>query len=69
MPPRVAFALGRALGPAVARNRLRRRLRALLGAMTIPGGLYLVGAQPAAVQRTASELAFDLQRLVASVAG
>ena len=28
-PPRVAYALGRAVGPAVVRNRLRRRLRAL----------------------------------------
>ena len=30
-PPRIAFAIGRAVGPAVVRNRLRRRLRALAG--------------------------------------
>ena len=29
-PPWVAFAIGRAVGPAVVRNRLRRRLRAVL---------------------------------------
>jgi ribonuclease P protein component len=29
-PPRVAFAIGRAAGHATTRNRLRRRLRALL---------------------------------------
>src|SRR5882724_3020742 len=29
-PPRVAFAVGRSVGPAVARNRVRRRLREAL---------------------------------------
>ena len=32
VPPRVAFAIGRVVGTAVRRNRLRRRLRAILGA-------------------------------------
>ena len=68
-PPRVAYALGRAIGPAVVRNRLRRQLRELLAASTLPPGLYLLGAQPAAAQRSRVELEFDLQRLVASVAG
>jgi len=67
MPPRVAYALGRAIGPAVVRNRLRRQLRALLDAAALPPGLYLIGAQPVAAQRSRSELAFDLQRLVASL--
>ena len=68
-PPRVAYALGRAIGPAVVRNRLRRRLRALVASASLPPGLYLLGAQPAAVQRSRDELAFDLQRLVSSVGG
>ena len=68
-PPRVAYALGRAIGPAVVRNRLRRRLRALLAATTLPPGFYLIGAQPIAAQRSTSELEFDLGRLVASVGG
>ena len=57
-PPRVAFALGRALGPAVVRNRLRRRLRALLSVAPPPPGLYLVGARPDAVARSFVELQF-----------
>jgi len=53
----------------VVRNRLRRQLRALLGASMLPPGLYLIGAKPVAAQRSGSELAFDLQRLVASLRG
>ena len=68
-PPRVAYALGRAIGPAVARNRLRRRLRAMLSTIELPPGLYLIGAQPIAAQRSTSELEFDLVKLVASVGG
>lgn len=69
MPPRVAYALGRAIGPAVVRNRLRRRLQALLAASSLPAGLYLIGAQPAAARRSFVELEFDLRQLVASVRG
>jgi ribonuclease P protein component len=65
----VAYALGRAIGPAVVRNRLRRQLRALLAGATLPPGLYLIGAQPAAAQRSRDELEFDLGRLVVSVGG
>ncbi len=67
MPPRVAYALGRAIGPAVVRNRLRRQLRALLAGETLPPGLYLIGAQPGAARRSAGELAFDLSHLLVSV--
>ena len=66
-PPRVAFALGRALGPAVVRNRLRRRLRVLLSASSLPAGLYLVGATPAAVERSFDALRTDLSRLLQSI--
>jgi ribonuclease P protein component len=69
MPPRVAYALGRAIGPAVVRNRLRRQLQALVGDSSLPAGLYLIGAQPAAARRSFVELAFDLRQLVASVRG
>jgi len=65
----VAYALGRAVGPAVVRNRLRRQLRALLTESSLPPGLYLIGAQAAAAQRSRDELVFDLDRLVASVLG
>jgi RNase P protein component len=63
----VAYALGRAIGPAVVRNRLRRQLQALVGASSLPAGLYLIGAQPGAARRSSVELEFDLRRLVASV--
>jgi ribonuclease P protein component len=45
-PPRVAYAIGRRAGGAVVRNRIRRRLRAIIrevGAELVPGA-YLVGA-------------------------
>jgi ribonuclease P protein component len=63
-PPRVAFALGRTLGPAVARNRVRRRLRVLLSCAALPPGLYLIGAQPAAAERSFAELQFDVTTLI-----
>jgi RNase P protein component len=65
----VAYALGRAIGPAVVRNRLRRQLRAMLDGSSLPPGLYLIGARPSATQRSSSELAFDVSHLVASVGG
>ena len=68
-PPRVAYALGRAIGPAVVRNRLRRRLRAMLSTIELPPGVYLIGAKPIAAQRSRSELEFDLLQIVASVGG
>jgi RNase P protein component len=63
----VAYALGRAIGPAVVRNRLRRRLRVLIDDVSLPPGLYLIGAQPDAAQRSGSELAFDLVHLAGSI--
>lgn len=57
----VAYAIGTAVGPAVVRNRLRRRLRVLMTeldhANALPGGQYLVGATPAA-----APLGFDQLR-------
>ena len=45
-PPRVAYAVGRQAGGAVARNKIRRRLRAATRAHAQelePGRAYLVG--------------------------
>ena len=68
-PPRVAFALGRALGPAVDRNRVRRQLRAMLQAASsagrLPAGVYLFGARPTAASRSSVELEFDLTAILA----
>jgi ribonuclease P protein component len=43
-PPRVAFAIGRRVGPAVARNRIRRQLRAVVNELAagLAPGAYLV---------------------------
>lgn len=68
MPPRVAFAIGRAVGPAVVRNRLRRRLRAILRASTVPPGWLLIGARPDAATRTFGELDRELRDLLSSLA-
>lgn len=47
-PARVAFAIGRRVGGAVVRNRLRRRLRAIVVDAAPPPGAYLVSAAPEA---------------------
>jgi ribonuclease P protein component len=55
----VAYAIGRAYGSAVRRNRLRRRLRALLAEADrrtpLPPGVMLIGPH----RRVVNELTFD----------
>jgi ribonuclease P protein component len=63
----VAFAISRAVGGAVSRNRLRRRLRPLLAASDLPAGWYLVGAQPEAVRLAAAPFAAAVAALVSRV--
>lgn len=57
-PPKVAYAVGRRVGSAVRRNRLRRRLRAVVAdlAPDMRPGAYLVGAAPAAADLPFGEL-------------
>jgi ribonuclease P protein component len=52
----VAFAIGRRVGGAVVRNRLRRRLRELARASSLPGGAWLVSAAPGAATASFAEL-------------
>jgi ribonuclease P protein component len=68
--PMVGFALGRSFGPAVARNRLRRQLRALLAERSevLPAGVFVFGASPRARDISPSDLASQVDRLVALVA-
>ena len=64
-PPRVAFAVGRRVGSAVARNRVRRQLRAVVAdlAPDLAAGAYLVA------YRGASGAPFEeLRRQVAAAA-
>jgi ribonuclease P protein component len=69
VPPRVAYALGRSVGSAPVRNRLRRRLRAAIherAALLAPGS-YLVGAGPGAVTMSPDELRGAVAELLRGV--
>src|SRR5581483_294264 len=54
--PRAAYAIGRHIGGAVQRNRLRRRLRAVMAGAELAPGAYLVGASVEAADLSAKEL-------------
>jgi ribonuclease P protein component len=63
--PAVAFAIGRPVGSAVDRNRLRRRLRSVLADVAPAPGTYLVSAGPAASTLSHQELRALIQEGVA----
>jgi ribonuclease P protein component len=66
-PPRVAYAVGRGVGGAVVRNRVRRRLRAATRAHAaefVPGRAYLIGAGPAAASTSYATLSVSLHDAV-----
>ncbi len=73
-PPRVAFAVGRPVGNAVTRNRVKRRLRAAVTAVDlaaqqgshpgIGGGAWLFRARPDAAERSYDRLRDDLDQAV-----
>ncbi len=65
--PRVAFAISRAVGNAVTRNLLRRRLRAIVAELDLPAGVYLIGCRPAASELTFEQIASTLERLPGKV--
>ena len=67
-PPRVAYTIGRRVGPAVVRNRLRRRLRMLMreAAPRLRPGAYMIGASPEATSLTFSELEVLVSRIIKS---
>ena len=66
-PPKVGFIVSRAVGPAVVRNRVRRRLRHLAAGylQSLPGGSLLVlRANPPAATASQANLAADLGLVV-----
>jgi ribonuclease P protein component len=70
---RVAYSVGRKVGPAVRRNKIRRRLRMVMGALARSGslapGAYLVSAGPGAGQIPFAELTGTVARLVDRISG
>lgn len=69
-PPRLAFAIGRPVGNAVVRNRLRRRFRALFTELApeLRPGTYLVSAGPAAAPLDYGDLRRTLWTALAELA-
>ncbi len=71
-PPRVGFTASRKVGNAVARNRARRRLRAVadavLPAAGKPGTDYVLIARAGTLTRDFPDLVADLQAALARVA-
>ena len=68
-PPRLAYAVGRRVGSAVVRNRVRRRLRAAAFAHRAelqPGAAYLIGATPAAATAPYGEIETAVGELLAA---
>jgi ribonuclease P protein component len=69
VPLRVAFAVGRSVGPATRRNRLRRQLRAIVASLAADVGLrqgwLLIGAKPAVNKHTFASLHSEVAGLLA----
>jgi ribonuclease P protein component len=61
-PPKVAFAVGRQVGKAVRRNRVRRQLRSIMRELVarpetpVGPGTYLVSARPGVTTLSYQEL-------------
>jgi ribonuclease P protein component len=70
--PRVGLVVGRAVGPAVVRNQVKRRLRHVLrsrlGSLP-PGSFLVVRALPAAATAGSAVLAADIDKALARVLG
>ncbi len=66
----VAFAIGRKFGPAVHRNRARRRVQAVLRSpdLSIAPGAYLFTCQRDVMTMPFDDLSSDVQRCVAACA-
>ena len=67
-PPRAGFVVSKAVGGAVQRNRVKRRLRHLVRARIDnlpPGAMLVVRALPAAAERSYAELGADLDGALA----
>ena len=70
-PPRIAYAIGRKVGGAVERNRLRRRLREIVRqlAPSLRPGAYLIGVTPGVTKLSVGELRTTVTRAIENVGG
>jgi ribonuclease P protein component len=66
---RVAYAVGRRVGPAVVRNRVRRRLRAITAGLDLASGAYLVTAGPETASLEFRDLQNHLTQAAANAVG
>jgi ribonuclease P protein component len=69
-PPKIGFTVSRAVGPAVVRNRVKRRLRHLAAGylQSLPAGSLLVlRANPPAATASQVDLAAELGLVVRSL--
>ena len=68
----MAYAIGRAYGPAVRRNRLRRRLREILREIDrrepLPPGILMIGVRPESTELTFDQLRREVRDLVSQLA-
>ena len=67
---RVGLVVSKAVGGAVVRTRVKRRLRAVLSdrlAVLPPGSLLVVRANPAAAEASSAELARSVDRVLERV--
>ncbi len=73
MGRRIAYALSKRVGSAVQRNRVRRRLRAIMAEIirndpaSVPMGAMLVTAGPAVAERSYDELRIAMVALFAGL--
>lgn len=65
---RVAYAVGRNVGGAVQRNRLRRRLRAVVNDLDLEPGAYLLAAGPKACELGFEELKVTVAKAMTAAA-
>jgi ribonuclease P protein component len=68
---RVAYAVPKRVGTAVVRNRLRRRLRAIVADLDrhgrLPGGAWLLVAAPPLVRTSPDELRMTVERAITRI--